>query len=668
MTRSPNHSNFIMRLRPNALALIATLLGFALRLPLNGVIPPRWDEGWSIAHASLNIGEILRITAADVHPPLYYLLLGAWQMLVGHDLFAARFLSVLMGTLAIPLVYVVAKAWAGSARLAVIAAFVMAWLPLGVYYGAVVRMYALAPAFVLLAAYGALRLRNGDRRLEIRDLRLGVARFSKGHSVISNLQSPPQGRAAIFFFVIGAAGAMLTLYHAAWALAAIAIYVLAGAIVRRQWSIVRRLLIAIALSVVVFLPWGITAVPQFLGRAAVESGSNIGQQFPVTYFIGIGVRDLTMSQEIGIAGVLVISLIVLIGIAFAFMRNRRALPQLALPLMMIAFTLLGVSIAARQWAFNARMLICAVPALALLLAWAFEQMLPVKHDASNVMRYALAVAAALTLVGVYFTTSFDFVYRKTLEVFDPYNPHTYHEHIAPLAQPNDRAFFNVLSPAGFYALDRQLNDPTWDYALTWDPVIELRTLWEQRINAAAQTHNRLWLVLYRGLAGQNGDLRGFMDSTYFPAHSEWGEEEVFYGLYGAPQAPLARQNVTAQWGDVMLDDVRVGTQVRAGDVIPVALTWRALQQVPANYKVFVHAAKPDGFVVAQHDAQPLNDLRPMTTWTPNEPVRDNHGLALPADFTGTLTISVGLYNADTGERLKTADGRDAVEIATVNVD
>ncbi len=72
-----------MRLRHSTLVLIATLLGFALRLPLNGVIPPRWDEGWSIAHASLGIGDILTITAADVHPPLYYLLLGCVANAVG---------------------------------------------------------------------------------------------------------------------------------------------------------------------------------------------------------------------------------------------------------------------------------------------------------------------------------------------------------------------------------------------------------------------------------------------------------------------------------------------------------------------------------------------------------------------------------------------------------
>ncbi len=93
---------------------------------------------------------------------------------------------------------------------------------------------------------------------------------------------------------------MFTLYHAVWALAAIALYVLIGALARRQSAVVRRLLAAIGVSVAVYLPWGIYAIPQFLGRAARrDPATNIGQQFPITYFIAQGIRDLTMSQQIG---------------------------------------------------------------------------------------------------------------------------------------------------------------------------------------------------------------------------------------------------------------------------------------------------------------------------------------------------------------------------------
>jgi hypothetical protein len=618
-------------------------MGFVLRLPLNDTIPPRWDEGWSIAHASLGLSEILVITAADVHPPLYYLLLGLWQHVIGIDLFAARYLSVLMSVTAIPLAFVAGKACSGSARLGVLAAIFMAWLPLGVYYGAVVRMYALAPSFVLLAMYGAAGLWSG------------------------------RGNRSTYF-IVGAVGAMYTLYHAAWALTAIGVFAVGVAIINRQATVVHKFAKAVGLAILLYLPWLVFAAPQFLGRAAAESATNIGQQYSIAYFIQQGILDLTMAQQIGDAGPVIIGTIIALGIV-AQIRYRRdplrvlnsQFSILNLTALIIVFTLTGVAFAARQWAFNARMLICAAPALALALAWAFEALLT-QNAKRKTLPKLIVFVLSFALAIVYLPTSADFVYRKSLEVFDPYNPNTYRATIVPHAQPNDHIFFNVLSPAGFYALDHRPSDPDWSYALTWDPVIEPQTRWRERIQNAAQSHHRLWLALYRGGDPKNGDLRGFMDSTYFPAFAQWGEEEVFYGLYGAPRGGLERHSVdVTRWGDIELTDIRVGTLVRPGDVIPVALTWRASTPIGTNYKVFVHAVKADGFVVAQHDAQPLNDLRPTTTWPVNEDILDHHGLALPPDFQGEVTIRIGLYDPVTGERLRTTEGPDAVEVAKVTV-
>ncbi|MCS7055358.1 MAG: glycosyltransferase family 39 protein [Thermoflexales bacterium] len=634
-------------------AALATLLGFALRLPLNDTIPPRWDEGWSVAHASLPIVEQLAITAADVHPPLYYLLLSAWQRATGHDLFAARYLSALLSATAIPLTYVTVCAWARARRAAVLAAFFMAWMPLAVYYGGVVRMYALAPSLVLLATYGACR-------------ELGISGSAGGAG---------SRHRSFTAWVIGMAGAMLTLYHAFWSLVAIAIDAIGRVAFARDRRAARRIALAIGLAACLFAPWGAFAVPQFLGRAAAEATTNIGQQFPVSYFVRQGVFDLTMAQRIGIAAPLVIGLIIVAGVAAAATR-RRPLGLLALPLMMIGLTLLGVAFAARQWAFNARMLICATPAVAMLLGWAFDQLLAAdapgaRRERRTAMRLVPPLLLGSALLAIYWPTSTSFVYAKTLEVFDPYNPHTYRAHIAPFARPDDLIFFNVLSPAGFYALDRQTGDADWSYALTWDPVIEPRERWESRIAQAAQQRDRLWIVLYRGLAGRNGDLRGWMDSNFYPAHAQWGEEEVFYGLYGVARGELRPADTAdARWGDVALQAAHLPRSIAPGAIVPVALTWRAEAPVGRNYKVFVHAVRPaDGSVIAQHDAQPLNDLRPMATWPPGEAVRDNHGLALPAEYRGPLHIIVGLYDPDTGERLRTnGDHADAVMLATVIVE
>ena len=189
---------------PTLAMTLITGLAFAVRMVHLADVPPRWDEGWSIAHASLPFAELLSITAQDVHPPLFYLLLGSWQSIVGTNLFGARFLCVLLALPAIPLVFIVGRAWSGSCLMGVLAAAVLAWLPLHVYYSAVVRMYALAPSFILLATYALLKLANSlPRRRWHRDFLLRSIAF-----------------------VIGATGAMLTLYHAAWSLAALAIYTL----------------------------------------------------------------------------------------------------------------------------------------------------------------------------------------------------------------------------------------------------------------------------------------------------------------------------------------------------------------------------------------------------------------------------------------------------------
>ena len=90
-------------------------------------------------------------------------------------------------------------------------------------------------------------------------------------------------------------------------------------------------------------------------------------------------------------------------------------------------------------------------------------------------------------------------------------------------------------------------------------------------------------------------------------------------------------------------------------------------RIRTNAKIFVHALAADGRLLAQHDAMPLNDLRPMVSLPAGADVLDHHGLALPADFTGTVRIVLGLYDPTNGQRLKTTDGRETVELGTCQV-
>ncbi len=59
-----------------------------------------------------------------------------------------------------------------------------------------------------------------------------------------------------------------------------------------------------------------------------------------------------------------------------------------------------------------------------------------------------------------------------------------------------------------------------------------------------------------------------------------------------------------------------------------------------------------GGIVAQSDAAPSEWTRPTTGWLPGEYVTDTHTLILPEMLPdGPLSLRVGLYDPDTGQRL-----------------
>jgi hypothetical protein len=94
---------------------------------------------------------------------------------------------------------------------------------------------------------------------------------------------------------------------------------------------------------------------------------------------------------------------------------------------------------------------------------------------------------------------------------------------------------------------------------------------------------------------------------------------------------------------------------RAGELLPVALEWRAGHPVAEPLTVFTHVLC-EGRLLAQRDAVPGNGQFPAPTWEPGEVVRDQFALQLPAELPpGECQVQVGIYNPDTGERYRPTD-------------
>jgi mannosyltransferase len=93
------------------------------------------------------------LVAVDAHPPVYYALLHVWLRLFGDGAAAARSLSALCGTLALPLFFATARRIVDR-RTALLGTFILAVSPFHVRFAQEVRMYA----FITLAVAASLYL------------------------------------------------------------------------------------------------------------------------------------------------------------------------------------------------------------------------------------------------------------------------------------------------------------------------------------------------------------------------------------------------------------------------------------------------------------------------------------------------------------------------------
>ena len=98
--------------RATALLLVIILaLAFGLRLAGLGRQSLWYDEGVSAYLTTLPVGEMLRWTAEDIQPPLYYALLAGWTQLFGRSEAALRWPSVLFSLLTVGLAWLAGLAY-----------------------------------------------------------------------------------------------------------------------------------------------------------------------------------------------------------------------------------------------------------------------------------------------------------------------------------------------------------------------------------------------------------------------------------------------------------------------------------------------------------------------------------------------------------------------------
>lgn len=147
------------------LVLISGLSLFVFLALINITKAALWlDEAFTAYIIKFNFLDIVRYTAADVHPPLYYWLVKLWSMIFGNSELALRSMSVFFGVIAITFGYLLIRRLFNikSAQLSLL---FMVLSPMFLRYAQEARMYTLMVAIAISATYMLVLAMESKRRL-----------------------------------------------------------------------------------------------------------------------------------------------------------------------------------------------------------------------------------------------------------------------------------------------------------------------------------------------------------------------------------------------------------------------------------------------------------------------------------------------------------------------
>jgi mannosyltransferase len=273
--------------------IVVILIGFALRLFRLGAQSLWYDEGVSWYVATMPPLQAIRWTAADIQPPLYYLLQWGWIRLAGQSEFALRYLSAIFGLLVIPLMWLLGKHVFRSLKAENIAACLAAVSPLVVYYSQEARMYT------LLLCQGALSCWLFWRLLEEEE--------------IEGRPWPDALRRGWPFILVSAAGLYIH-YFSLFLLLAQGLY----ALLRRGLRPWRQWLVVFGLIPLLYIPWLPFLLQRFREDASYWQGvlkvDEAVRHLAITYTTGETVLE---QQALWLSAVAAVVLLLIVFVLLA---------------------------------------------------------------------------------------------------------------------------------------------------------------------------------------------------------------------------------------------------------------------------------------------------------------------------------------------------------------
>ena len=141
------------------------------------------------------------------------------------------------------------------------------------------------------------------------------------------------------------------------------------------------------------------------------------------------------------------------------------------------------------------------------------------------------------------------------------------------------------------------------------------------------------------------------------------------------EPPPISQPLLAQFGDsIQLLGYDIdNSRAKSGGKVHLTLYWQALSTPSEHYTVFNHITGSDRQIVGQFDGPPSGEAWLTGTWLPGEIIVDERTIPLrPEVVDGSYNLIVGLYTADTGQRLPVyvdgqLQGNDQLVLTAVSI-
>lgn len=606
--------------------LAVLLLGVALRGYHIDAQPFRGDEAFSVTFAQLPWDEMIAVWAqGEPHPPLHFLFLRGWMPLAGESDLAVRWPGALAGGLTIALTYQLGRAWFGR-RAGLLAALLTAINPFLIWYAQDGRMYPFMTVFVLLALRATWRAAH-------------VRRWQDW--LIAGL-----------WWLVN----LFNHYFAAFALAAVGAALVLSPRTRHAWRPALAMAVGVALA---YLPWAWFVSGGLAAQSKDWPMNDIAWRVLTAY--SVGVSEAGAVGWSAAAGALVLGALALLGVIAGW--RRRPTETLWLTSLAIGVPLLCWAITAPRSAFTERFVISAVPAALLLAAVGLngiQERLEIREaarlDVSPLVRglalSVLAVAALLSLQRYHF----DPAYRKSPDW------HSVIRYLQETARADEVVVVNLPDPAFFHYYRNGLPVETSPPAPLNEDRLPETVAQLERLRDSYQ-HIRFFFQPSPGY-----DPNGFV-GAWLAACCEQTDDRFVSRFrvqsFDTPSASLAaRVSLSIEFEQgIRLTGYRfVASEVRAGDEARLTLYWTTRAPVAASYTVFVHVLAADGFQVLGADGPPRGGARLTTQWATEETVIDPRLIHIPGDMpAGEYAVEVGLYQLETGQRLRTGEG-DSVRL------